>query len=88
MEQQLLLFGKIYRRPNTDISRQLVFDASSDAIRIASATRARGRPRLSWSQEVWKQAVSLNKGSSVIGPIMASEAIWKKAVRDFCKAKP
>ena len=85
LEQQLILFGKIYRRSNADISRQMVFEASTDSLRIAGFVRARGRPRLNWSQEVHKRAVLLNGGSTGIGPLMVDEVSWKKAVREFCR---
>ena len=85
LEQQLMLFGKIYRRSNSDISRQMVFDPSTDSLRIAGVARARGRPRLNWCQEVHKQAILLNGGSAVIGPLMVNEVSWKKAVRESCR---
>ena len=84
LEQQLLLFGKIFRRPDEDIMRQMVFNPGSETLRTSRIRRARGRPRLSWSTEVYKQATLLNYGSDSFGMLMADAGEWRARVRAFC----
>ena len=84
LEQQLLLFGKIFRRPDEDIMRQMVFNPGCETLRTSRIGRARGRPRLSWSTEVYKQATLLNHGSDSFGMLMADAGEWGARVRAFC----
>ena len=65
--------------------RTLVFNPSSDTLRISSAIRRRGRPRLNWCQEVHKHAVLLSREALDIGLQIISEKSWKRSVRQYCR---
>ena len=86
LKQQLNLFAKIYRRPNTDIGRSLVFEPSSDTLLIHSLSRRRGRPRLDWATEIWKHAVRMNSGAMSIGRLMGDARQWKESAELYCNA--
>ena len=59
LEQQLLVFGKIFRRPPHDVLRQSVFEANSGVLQVHAKRRRRGRPKLSWAVEVQKVAMEV-----------------------------
>ena len=80
-----MLLGGIYRRPDDDVTRMLVFIPGSDALCINLILRRRGRPRLNWCQEVYKHAVVINGGSVDIGVVMMNEVVWRKLVRNYCR---
>ena len=83
LEQQLLAFGKVFRKPSFDLLRKAIFQPMSDALVANNTNRRRGRPKLRWAIEVRKIAM-------VISPIqlgcdMGHANIWKRKVRLFCR---
>ena len=57
LEQQLLVFGKIFRKPVNDVLRKAIFEEESDTLKLCTKTRKRGRPKLAWATEVRKIAL-------------------------------
>ena len=85
LEQQLLIFGKIFRRPCHDVLRQVIFQDNSVALRIHIETRRRGRQKLSWAVQVQKFAMEIS-GDNLSGA-MVDESSWKRCVRRLCRTK-
>jgi hypothetical protein len=83
LEQQLLVFGKIFRKPNTDTLRKVVFEEDSDVLKLHAKIRRRGRPKLAWSVEVHKMAQLVTTENLRV--VLGDEAQWKKLVRFFCR---
>ena len=84
LEQQLLVFGKIFRKPNTDTLRKAVFEEDSDVLKLHTKRRGRGRPKLAWSVEVRKMAQLVTTESLRV--VLGNEVHWKKLVRKFCRS--
>ena len=84
LELQLGLFGKIFRRPQNDPLRQVVFRDQSSNLTIDMKCRRRGRPKLSWAVEVRKIAVQIS-GTSSLEDIMTDPSGWKMDVKKFCR---
>ena len=59
MEQQLLVFGKIFRKGPNDVLRKVIFEENSSALQIHAKMRRRGRPKLAWVVEVRKVATTI-----------------------------
>ena len=83
LEQQLIVFGKIYRRPLSDPLRKVIFRPGSDELMINSTRRRRGRTKLSWAAEVRKIAKQISPGE--LGNAMEQLSNWKKDVRNYCR---
>ena len=81
LEQQLIAFGKIFRKPDDDIMRQVVFQTGSHELQIHIVHRRRGRPKLNWANEVGKVATIICDGRMV----MADPVKWKLMVRKYCR---
>ena len=83
-EQQLLVFGKMYRRPPHDVLREAIFKEESDVLQLYDKKRRKGRPKLAWAVEVRKMAITICGND--LGSILADEQQWKKCVRKYCRA--
>jgi hypothetical protein len=83
IEQQLIAFGKIFRKPQDDIMRQVVFQDASSTLRIHTMKRKRGRPKLAWADELGKIAAIIGEGNTTI--FMANEVKWKQMVKVYCR---
>ena len=84
LEQQLLVFGKIYRKGPDDHIRQVLSQENSTALQIHAKRRRIGRPKLAWAVEVRKVAVMVSTEN--LDVIMNEELQWKRFVRKFCRA--
>lgn len=84
LEQQLLVFGKIPRRPPDDVLRKAVFEDNSDVLHLYRKHRRRGRLKLSWAVEVRKVAIQISPAH--LETELLQESSWKKSVRKFCRA--
>ena len=85
LEQQLVVFGKVLRRPTHDPVRKAIFQPTSDEIGINTTNRKRGRPKLSWAVEVRKVAMQISPIQ--LGENMGHAKNWKRSVRSFCRAR-
>ena len=88
LEQQLGLFGKIARLPNTSPVRNLVFKDFSLDIRDLDIKRRRGRPRLSWISEIARHADLAVQGSDFsYRDFIMDKISWKRMIREYCRVK-
>ena len=85
LKQQLLLSGKIFRRPIDDNGRALVFADATEALKVDEACRKRGRPRLNWAREIRRHALQINHGGDDYGALMADALKWKSLVHDYIR---
>ena len=83
LEQQLVVFGKVFRRPTHDLLRKAIFQPTSDELRINGTKRRRGRPKLSWAVEVRKVAMQISPIQ--LGQNMGNAIKWKQSVRRYCR---
>ena len=84
LQQQLGLFGKIFRKASDDIIRQVVFEAGTDQLVIDSRRRRRGRPKLSWAVELQKIAIQISGGRMYLQQMMANPLVWRSSVKQWC----
>ena len=63
LEQQLLAFGKVFRRTSSDPLRKAIFQPTSDELVTSTTKRRRGRPKLNWAVEVRKIALVISQFS-------------------------
>ena len=88
LEQQLILFGKYARLPDTSPLRQLIFQERSIEPRARQAGRRRGRPRASWMNEISKMAHRAIKDFSInLQDLIAQADKWKMIIRNFCRSQ-
>jgi hypothetical protein len=84
LQQQLLYFGTLAKRPDGDPVRECVLVDGSIAPRPLCEIRRRGRPRLEWAVEVHKHGVKVASGCSNLSEMMdrstISSSTWKMAV--------
>ena len=85
LEQQLVAFGKIFRKPDDDIMRQIIFQSNSSHLQIHTVRRRRGRPKMNWANEVEKHAQIISDG--MMGVSMVDAVHWKEMVRNYCRNK-
>ena len=84
LEQQLGLFGKVYRRSPTDVVRKVVFQPDSHELLMDDKCRRRGRPKLSWAVELRKIAIQLSGSTEKLLALMGNVSSWKGVVKKFC----
>ena len=86
LEQQLLFFGKLARRPPECPVRQLVFELDL-AIKSSGLTRRRGRPNLEWKHELLKVVVRALPSAEGFDTCVAHKLRWRDSMSSFCRAK-
>ena len=84
LEQQLLVFGKIFRKPSDDVLRSVVFEEESDILKLSTKKRRKGRPKLAWATQVRKVAMMVSTDNLIIS--LGDEVCWKLMVRKYCRA--
>ena len=88
LQQQLGLFGKIFRKPFDDVVRRAVFEVGSDEVKMHSKRMRKGRPKLYWATELHKIAVQISGGGGErLQKAMANVYGWKAAVKYWCQWK-
>ena len=88
LEQQLVYFGKVARSSDTSVIRGLVFQPHSYELSQQQIHRRRGRPRLTWSNEVYKHAVSVSQlADANLENIIEDALLWKSWIRKYCRNK-
>ena len=85
LQQQLSLFGKIFRKPSDDVVRQSIFEVNSDQLVMYSKQRRRGRPKLSWAIELRKVAIQISGGSERLPGVMGNPCAWESAMKYWCR---
>ena len=81
MRQQLLLFGRVARAPETDPLRRLTFVPGSVRPATGQYVRRVGRPRNEWAVMLEKEA---HKMHTNFNQMVHNEMEWKSAVTDYC----
>ena len=84
LEFQLKYFAKVFRRPDPDCIRALIFQPDASTLISSDIKRRRGRPRLDWAVEIRKHAIRI-AGERCLNTLMTSPFLWKKEVRDYCR---
>ncbi len=86
LEQQLLYFGKIARMPNDAPIRQLIFENDSIRLKRNLGRRRRGRPRLSWSHEVYRHLGLAVGDINDIQYCIYNIEEWRGKIRLYCRS--
>ena len=61
--RQLLLFGRVAMMPETSVVRQTALEPNMACPRQLRVIRKRGRPRLSWANVLYAEALSMCDGN-------------------------
>ena len=83
LEQQLLFFGKLARRPPECLVRQLVFELNL-GIKSSDLVRRRGRPNLEWKTELFRIVEEMFPSELAFRTSVAEEHRWRQNMRSFC----
>jgi hypothetical protein len=81
LRQQLLLFGRVARAPETDPLRRLTFVPGSVRPATGQCVRRVGRPRNEWAVMLEKEAQKMHTN---FNQMVHNEMEWKSAVTDYC----
>ena len=88
LQQQLLYFGNLARRPN-DVMRNSVFQPSSIQIRSLPGPRPRGRPRTTWATAVYETSLNIAGGQQALEAAWANtddaKNNWQAMVAEHCR---
>ena len=79
------MFGIIFRRPQNDPLRQVVFRSDSADLNLDTKCRRRGRPKLAWAIELRKVAIQISGGSERLPGMMGNPCAWKSAIKYWCR---
>jgi hypothetical protein len=89
LERQLLLIGDLASRPDSDVMRQSVFSADSVKLRGLTGQRGRGRPRSTWANSVFKEAVATAGAEAALRNLWRStpeaKSAWQALVHQRCR---
>ena len=86
LEQQLHFFGKLARRPQSCPVRQLVFD-NGLAQRRPQYKRRRGRPKLEWSNELFRVVGEMFGSEEIFAEHVLNATSWRQAIRKHCRGQ-
>ena len=84
LEKQLLYFGKLFRLPDDDCRRKLLFKDGASEIQIPN-DRRRGRPRAIWGIEVGMHASIIGGPKLTLEQTLHDEQLWKQYVRSYIR---
>ncbi|CAE8634683.1 unnamed protein product [Polarella glacialis] len=89
LERQLLLMGDLARKPDADVLRMWVFQPGGTDVRPPGA-RKRGRPRITWTTGVLKQALLIAGSQQSLSNLWqrtrAAKAAWRNLVYQHCRS--
>ncbi|CAE8716994.1 unnamed protein product [Polarella glacialis] len=87
--QQLQLLAAIARRGPGDILRDIVFLPGTCRLGTSDAPRRRGRPRITWAQAVFQDAISAAGGPNSLEALFqsttAARKVWEAVVKTYCE---
>ena len=87
LRRQLLYFGKLAKRPNTDPVREAIFKTGGVDLRDIKGPRRQGRPRLEWASEMKKCAERVAGSKEnllrMLRQAESSSVEWKHAVSKY-----
>ena len=76
LKQQLLLFGRVARAPDTDLLREVTFVPGTLLPATGRYIRKRGRPRLEWVSCVTKEACNIISANETLSTGVLDESRW------------
>ena len=83
--RQLQLFGRIAQLPDQDITRQVVFKRASFELKDLKGLRNRGRPRHTWSNQVYNITVqTAGDVNSLYALLQQPSGAWQVKAWQFC----
>ena len=77
LAQQLILFGKVARAPDSDFSRSLTFCPGSMRPATSRYVRRVGRPRCEWATKLLEIALAKWGSSDRVQQLAQNPLIWK-----------
>ena len=83
LREQLLLFGRIARSPDSDMLRELTFIPSTLQPATERFVRKVGRPRLEWASCVAKVAHTIVGANGNLFAAVQDAAGWRQRVHDY-----
>ena len=84
LQQQLLLFGKVFRLGDASVMRLATFRPGSLRLATDQFVRTTGRPRLEWASELYKKATRMTRNVDQLMELLSSPFAWKQAVLRCC----
>ena len=88
LKQQLLLFGRVFRSPDTDELRELTFFPGSFHDATSRYVRRVGRPRNEWTCKLRDIAFRMSGGCSrKLECLIHEELVWKATVHNYINVK-
>ena len=87
LEQQLLYFGKLVRLSDESLLHDIVLQPSSVKARNLAGKRRRGRPHMSWINEVYQKARNIvdTEDDYILYIAILDITGWRSSVRYFCR---
>ena len=85
MKQQLNLFGRVARAPDTDVLRRLTFTSGTLQPAANRFIRRVGRPRHEWTSMLKKAALGVAGSEAELTHLITQPLAWKKAVDTYCR---
>ena len=83
LQQQLLLYGRIARQPESSPLRSATFCPGSLRPAADRYVRRQGRPRFEWASQLQQAAMRAAGGLFRMEEQVQNEAAWKNIVKDF-----
>ena len=84
LEQQLLYYGNIARKPPDDVVRSVVFEPGSLNLNRLPGKRRKGRPRNTWINKIHGTAIEIAGTARNLEVLVSCEHAWRNAVQNFC----
>ena len=85
-KQQLLLFGRVARQPESSLMRSVTFAPYGCTLTPVTHTFVRKtvRPRTEWTTEVRKLALTAAGGEADLKSATLCADSWRRKVEEFC----
>ena len=83
LKQQLSVFGRIARAPDTDMLREVTFVPGTLLPATGKYIRKTGRPRLEWASCVAKVAHSIISVNETLSSVVLDEKGWRQRVHQY-----
>ena len=88
LEQQLLYYGDIARKPADNVLRKILFQPQSLHLHRPPGRRRRGRPRDNWANKVHGAVLEIAGSVENLGAFVYNKHAWRMAVRRYaCSLK-
>ena len=92
LAHQLKFFAHVARQPSGSALRDSIFEPHTLNPRRLPGVRGRGRPRITWAQAVFAEAVfvagSAQRLTTFLQNTSRANNAWRAAVHDYCRQLP